>query len=169
VTVTELHGLSFSERNTIMADANKNKGQPTQVNPGNQNQGNMGRGEAQGQGGALSGVAQMAKDAASSVSQTASEQARQAASSVAGGMHSLAGTIREHAPSQGMLGSAAGSVAEGLESGSRYLQREGFAGMADDLAGVVRRNPIPSMLVCLGLGFFLGRVLSSSSPSPRSY
>jgi hypothetical protein len=60
-----------------------------------------------------------------------------------------------------MLGTAAGTVADTLESGGRYLQQEGFSGMAEDLVGVVRRNPMASMLICVGLGFCLGRMLTS--------
>jgi len=151
-----------------MADTSTNKG--TQWNQG---QGGQGK-EQQGQGnqgqGTVAGVAQMARDAASSVTQTASEQAKQAASTVAGGMHSLAGTIREHTPSEGMLGTAAGTVADSLDSGSRYLQQEGFAGLVDDVSNVVRRNPVSSILCCVGVGFVLGWVLSSSSNAgARSY
>src|SRR5207248_7867332 len=119
-----------------------------------------------------SAVTDKAKDIAGSVSQgvssavsnlpSASELADTAGSSVASGMKNLAGTLRETAGQGGMLGSAAASVADTLESGSRYLQDEGFAGLADDVTAVVRRNPIPAMLVCVGIGFLLGRTLSSS-------
>jgi hypothetical protein len=100
-----------------------------------------------------SNVADKARDVASSVGQKAED----AASSVGGGMASLAGTIRENAPREGMLGSAAASVADTLESGGRYLQEEGFGGMADDLTDLIRRNPIPAVLVGIGLGFLLAR------------
>lgn len=160
-----------------MAETNKNKGHGTQAQQGQPNQGSAGKADINrpgqgGQGNSGSGMGQMAKDAASSVSQAASsamgkasDQAEHAATAVAGGMHSLAGTIREHAPAQGMLGSAASSVAEGLESGSRYLQKEGVQGMADDMVEMVRRNPIPCMLACVGIGFVLGQILTSSSSS----
>jgi len=149
---------------------NKNKGQ------GSQFQGSQNRPAPTGQGGqSHGGAGQMAKDAASSVSQaaqsvmaTATEQAQHAAAGVASGMKTLAGTIREQVPGQGMLGTAAGNVAEGLESGSRYLQEEGFSGMAEDMVGMVRRNPIPCVLACVGVGFVLGLVLTSSS-NARSY
>jgi hypothetical protein len=161
---------------------NKNKGTSTQGSQGQQfqdqgAQGDAGRGGQGGQGGqggegTMTGVAQMARDAASSVSQAASgaassvaDQAKHAASSVAGGMHSLAGTIREHAPSQGVLGTAAGTVADTLDSSSRYLQEEGLNRLVDDMAGMVRRNPISCMCVCLGVGFVLGWALAPHSSS----
>jgi hypothetical protein len=146
-----------------MADSNKNTGISTQSNQGQANQGQGNQGQA-----TTAGVAQMARDAASSVSHAAAEQAKQAASTVAGGMHSLAGSIREHAPSQGMIGNAAGSVADSLDSGSRYLQQEGFGGLVDDVANTVRRNPISCVLCCVGVGFLLGWALSPSHSNPRS-
>jgi len=102
---------------------------------------------------------------ASGVMSSVADQAQHAAESVAGGIRSLAGTIRERAPSEGMLGSAAGTVADTLESSSRYLQQEGFSGMMDDVSGVVRRNPIACMACCVGVGFLLGLALTSSSHS----
>ena len=50
---------------------------------------------------------------------------------------------------------------EAWESGSRYWQEHSVKDMADDLAGVIRRNPIPALLVGIGLGFILARSLRS--------
>jgi hypothetical protein len=82
---------------------------------------------------------------------------------VACGMKSLAGSIREHAPQEGMLAQASTSVADSLESGSRYLQEEGLSGMADDVTGLIRKNPIPAVLIGVGIGFMLARATSSRS------
>jgi len=158
-----------------MAETTKNKG------PQNQNQGNADRGQQDKQGGqggqgAMAGVTHFAKDAAGSISQaagnvasTVANQAENAASSVAGGMQTIAGTLREKAPSTGVLHSAAESVAGTLESSGRYLEQEGFSGMADDMVAIVRRNPIPCLLTCVGVGFVLGWVLTSRSHTSRSY
>jgi hypothetical protein len=80
---------------------------------------------------------------------------------VGSGMESLAGTIRQHAPDSGMLGTASQKVARGLESGGRYLQEEGLRGIGEDLTNLIRRNPIPALLIGLGLGFLIGRALRS--------
>lgn len=104
-----------------------------------------------------SSAAQSARDLASSAGQRAEEMA----GSVAGGMQSLAGTIRESAPRGGMMGTAASSVASGLETGGRYLEEHGFGDMGDDLARVVRRNPLPSLFVAVGFGFLLARIMRS--------
>jgi hypothetical protein len=113
---------------------------------------------------ATSTVTEKARDVASSVAHSASEAASNlgstaddAASAVGSGMRSLAGTIRERAPHEGMLGGATSGVANTLESGGRYLQEEGLSGMMEDLTNLIRRNPLPAMLIGVGIGFLLAR------------
>jgi hypothetical protein len=110
-----------------------------------------------------------AKDLASSVAHSMGEagsavgdKANEATSAVGGGMKSLAGSIRQHTPHEGMLGTASASVADTLESGGRYLQEEGLGGMADDVTNLIRRNPIPAVLIGIGLGFMLAKVTTRS-------
>src|SRR5262245_1579447 len=103
-------------------------------------------------------AAEKAKEAASAVGQKADD----AAASVGHGMRSLAGSIRERGPHEGMLGSATSGVASTLEGGARYLEEQGMSGMVDDLAGLIRRNPIPALLVGVGIGFLLARTTSRS-------
>jgi hypothetical protein len=117
---------------------------------------------------AASTVADKTKDAASSVAHTAGDvastvghKAEDATSAVGNGMTSLAGTIREKAPHEGMLGSASATLADTLESGGRYLQEEGLKGIADDLTNLIKRNPLPALLVGIGLGFLLARATRS--------
>jgi len=98
-----------------------------------------------------------AKDAAHS----AGHVAEHATESVGGGMESLAGTIRQKAPREGVLGSAASKVADTLEQGGRYIKEEGLSGMADDLTNTIRRNPLPAVLVAVALGFLLARATRS--------
>jgi hypothetical protein len=114
------------------------------------------------------GAAQKAKDMASSVGQSASEmasnvgqKAEDATSSVGGGMRSLAGTLRENLPHEGMLGSASSAVAETLDRGGRYLQEEGLRGVGEDLTNLIRRNPIPALLIGIGVGFLIARSMRS--------
>jgi ElaB/YqjD/DUF883 family membrane-anchored ribosome-binding protein len=106
-------------------------------------------------------VASSAAQTARDVAHTAGQKAESAVEKVGSGMESLAGTIREHAPDSGMLGTASEKVARGLERGGRYLQEEGLSGMGEDLTNLIRRNPIPALLIGLGLGFLLGRALRS--------
>lgn len=113
-------------------------------------------------------VAERAKGMASSAAQSVGDAASQvgkraddAAASVGGGMQSVAGTIRDKGPRGGMMGSATSGVANMLESGGRYLEEEGVSGMAEDVTNLVRRNPIPAVLIALGLGFLLAKVTRS--------
>jgi len=161
------------------------QGKQNQGNQGSFAQGNFGKGGQQNPGGQQgqqgtqnqgSSVAQTARDAASSLGKGASElmhsaadQAQHAAETVGGGMRSLAGTIREKAPHEGVIGTAAGSVAGTLETSGRYLQEEGFSGMVDDVARAVRQRPIACMLCCVAVGFIVGRLLTSSSHPSRSF
>jgi ElaB/YqjD/DUF883 family membrane-anchored ribosome-binding protein len=105
------------------------------------------------------------KEAVSSVAHTVGhagaaigEKAHDATDAVGSGMKSLAGTIRHNMPREGALGTASASVAESLESGGRYLQREGMGGMARDITDLIRRNPVPAVLVGIGIGFLLAKL-----------
>ena len=104
-----------------------------------------------------SSVAGQAQDVASNLGQRAEE----ATSSVGSGMRSLAGTLRENLPHEGMMGSASSAVADTLERGGRYLEEEGLSGVGADFTDLIRRNPIPALLVGIGIGFLLGRTMRS--------
>ncbi|MBL8796136.1 MAG: hypothetical protein JNM56_19700 [Planctomycetia bacterium] len=85
------------------------------------------------------------------------QKAEEATAAVACGMQSLAGTIREKIPQGGMLGETSQAVARGLDRGGRYLEQEGLQGIGDDLTDLVRRNPIPALLLGIGLGYLMAR------------
>jgi hypothetical protein len=106
---------------------------------------------------AASTVADKAKGVASAVG----EKAESAVSAVGGGMQSLAGTIREKGPHGGVFGGAASGMAGALDSSGRYLEEQGLSGMAEDVTNLIRRNPIPAMLVGIGLGYLLARLTRS--------
>jgi hypothetical protein len=98
-------------------------------------------------------VADHAKDAASTVGQKAED----ATHAVGSGMQSVAGTMREKLPQGGVIGAATSKVASGLENTGRYLQTEGLSGMGQDVTNLIRRNPVPAVLIGIGLGFILAR------------
>lgn len=103
-------------------------------------------------------AADKAKDALSSAAGAVGEAADAGAAAVGGGIKSLAGTIRDKGPHEGMLGDATSTVAKGLEQTGKYLQKEGVTGMADDLSEMIKRNPIPAVLVGIGIGFMLAQL-----------
>lgn len=91
------------------------------------------------------------------------DKANEATSAVGSGMKSLAGALRHNAPREGVLGAASSAVANSLESGGRYLQKDGLGGMAEDVTNVIRRNPIPAVLVGIGIGFLLAKITTTRS------
>ena len=101
------------------------------------------------------------KDAAKAAGDALVESADAGAAAVGGGIKTLAGTIREKGPHEGMLGEATSTIAQGLETGGRYLQKEGITGMADDVTEMIKRNPIPAVLVGVGIGFMLAQLIRS--------
>jgi len=106
---------------------------------------------------AAGAVADKARDVASNLG----HKAENATESVGSGMQSLAGTLRDKAPHGGFLGGAASGVAGALDSSGRYLEEQGLSGMAEDVTNMIRRNPIPAVLLGVGLGFLLARMTRS--------
>jgi len=101
-------------------------------------------------------VQQKAGDAASFVGQKAED----AAGAVGQRMQSAAGSIRRSGPQEGMLGNASSVLASTLENAGRELQEHGLSGVADDLTNMIRRHPVPSILIGIGVGFLLARTMT---------
>lgn len=111
-------------------------------------------------------VSHKAQDWAANVAKKAQETASSAVDKTNEGiaavgqrMTAFGGTVRENAPKNGALGSAATTVADKLQAGGRYLEGHGLAEMGSDVTGVIRRYPIQSVLVGFGLGCLLGSTL----------
>jgi hypothetical protein len=173
-------GVGWTKVGTISKEKKMatDRGKPNFGYGGNQGSGNFGQAgsavaekgkeAAESAEGLVAGAAEKAKEVAAAAAQKAGdaasfigEKAEQATAGVGSGMKSLAGTIREHTPASGMFHSAGQAVADSLESGGRFLQEEGLKGMAEDFTGLIRRNPIPSVLVAIGLGFLIARATRS--------
>jgi len=114
------------------------------------------------------GVAEKVGEVASNVGHRASEvasnvgkKADSAVSSAGRGMESFADTVRERGPQSGMFGKASGAVADTLDSAGEYLESHGLSGIAEDLTNLVRRNPIPALLIGIGVGFLIARATRS--------
>jgi len=110
------------------------------------------------------GVAERARDFAGNVADKTKEtaaalghRAEETTRAVGQGMESLAGNVRQNLPHSGVIGSAAASVAGGLESSGKYLEEHGLQGMGADFLNLIRRNPIPALFLGIGLGFILAR------------
>ena len=104
---------------------------------------------------AISAAAAKTRDVASSTLQ----MAEGAVDTIGGEMKSLAGSIREKAPAGGMCGGAASGIANTLESSSAYLQERNLDGLGGDATNLIRRYPLQALLVGLGVGFLVGRIV----------
>jgi ElaB/YqjD/DUF883 family membrane-anchored ribosome-binding protein len=105
-------------------------------------------GEPTGQGHEAT-LTEKAKDVASSVA----EKAKDVASSVGDTAQEAYSSVSQRA------GEAARTVEDTWEHGRRYVTEQGFSGMADDLTNLIRRNPIPALLVGFCLGFLVARTM----------
>jgi ElaB/YqjD/DUF883 family membrane-anchored ribosome-binding protein len=101
-------------------------------------------------------VGEKVRDTASNLK----ERADDAISNVGQRMTSLADQLRENAPHEGTLGSAAGAVADNLRSGGRYLQEHGLEDMGADMTRLIRQYPVQSLLVAFGVGCLMGMTMS---------
>jgi ElaB/YqjD/DUF883 family membrane-anchored ribosome-binding protein len=115
-------------------------------------------------------VSNKASDAASAVSHKASEvahtvgqKAEDATASVGHGLQTAADKVRENTPDGGVLGAASNRVADVMDRAGHYVEDKNLSGMMDDMTNLIKRNPIPALLLGLGVGFLIGRVLSSRS------
>jgi hypothetical protein len=80
------------------------------------------------------------------------------------GIKSMGESLKSAAP-DGMMHDAACSLAGSLESTGRYLEDHGLTAMTEDLTNVIKRNPLPSVLIAAGIGFLLARACTPSRSS----
>jgi len=88
---------------------------------------------------------------------TAATKANDAATAVGDKIGSMANVIRENAPHDGAVANVATAVVDGLESTSSYLKEKKFDHVAKDVTALVRTYPVQSLLIGIGLGYWLGR------------
>jgi hypothetical protein len=50
-------------------------------------------------------------------------------------------------------------VAKSVKDGGDYLEHAKLSGVTEDIAQLVRRNPIPAVLIAIGLGWFAAHKL----------
>jgi len=114
---------------------------------------------SQSLGATLGEVADEAKSAVEGAGASTSTRASQpiSASAVGEKIGSLADAIRAKAPPEGAMGTAASTVANKLGAAGSYLQEKDWDHMTGDLSSIIRRYPIPSLLVGLGIGYLLAQ------------
>ncbi|MBC8075249.1 MAG: YtxH domain-containing protein [Chloroflexales bacterium] len=104
------------------------------------------------------------KDKASDLGDRAQEAGAQAAvkadeamTATGGQLTTFAQTIREKAPVEGRVGEVAHQAADVLERSGSYLQQSDLNDVRGDLEQMIRRYPVQSLLVGLGVGYLLAR------------
>jgi hypothetical protein len=98
-----------------------------------------------------------AEEAATYVSKKADDGVHAVGSS----FKSFGDNVRNVAPRSGIAKDGMSAVADTLQHTGEYLEEEGLSGIAEDMIKVVKRNPIPALFIGVGVGFLLGRMLSS--------
>jgi uncharacterized protein YjbJ (UPF0337 family) len=98
-----------------------------------------------------------ASKAAEGAFSSAAAKASEPISAVGEKIGSLADTLREKAPHEGAVGTAATTVADKLEAAGSYLQARDLEHVVGDLSSMIRRYPVPSLLIGLGIGYLLAR------------
>jgi hypothetical protein len=69
---------------------------------------------------------------------------------------------------QEMAGSAATAVSDTVAGVGTYVQDKGLQGLSGDLTALIRRYPVPALLIGLGIGFVLGRRVGTRPTAPGS-
>jgi len=106
-------------------------------------------------------LAHTAGQKAQDLAHTTGQKAEDATASFGKTLETAADKVRGTTPREGVLGQASEAVASTLEKSGRYLEDKNLSGMADDMTEMIRRNPIPAVLIGVGLGFLIGRTLRS--------
>lgn len=117
-------------------------------------------------GEAVASVGQMASHAASAVGVMAthaacdvSRKADDLTARAGVGIQELGDRLSHSAPQEGMLGGASQSVARAVKGSGEYIEHAKLSGITEDIAQVIRRNPIQAVLIAIGLGWYVGRRL----------
>jgi uncharacterized protein YjbJ (UPF0337 family) len=102
-------------------------------------------------------IADAAKGKAKESATGAATKVSQVTSMVGEKIGSLADVIREKAPQEGTVRTAATAVANKLDAAGSYLQETDLGHLGADLARLIRRYPLPALLIGLGIGYLWGR------------
>jgi uncharacterized protein YjbJ (UPF0337 family) len=69
----------------------------------------------------------------------------------------VTGAAQEAASRVTETAATAAAVTDTAAGAGTYLQDRGVEGLSEDLTGLIRRHPVPALLIGLGIGYVLGR------------
>jgi len=106
---------------------------------------------------AVASVGEMAGQAVAAVGKKADELTATAG----GDIKKWGDTLSEKSSQCGLVGHASQAVADTLKGSGQYLEQAKLSGMSEDVTRLIHRNPVPAVLIGIGVGFILGRTLRS--------
>jgi hypothetical protein len=104
----------------------------------------------------LSDASQTAKAKTSELATQTAAKAREVTSEFGHHMKEFGEKIREKSPHESVRNTA-NKVADTIESAGAYIEQKNLDGMLDDVANVIRRYPLQSLLAGIAIGFLLSR------------
>ena len=102
-------------------------------------------------------ASEVASHAAAAIGATISQKADDLVAQAGAGVNALGDRIAQQLPQDGMLGNASQAVVNKVRRGGDYLQEQGLSGLSDDLSAAIRSNPLPAVLIAMGIGWYIGR------------
>ena len=69
--------------------------------------------------------------------------------------------LSKNMPHAGMVGTASQAVAGVVKESGEYLKTAKLGGMTEDIAHLIRRNPIPTVLLAIGVGWYVSSKMRS--------
>lgn len=75
------------------------------------------------------------------------------------GIQELGDRLSEKSPPVGVLRGASQAVARTVKGGGAYLESAKLTGITEDVAQLIRRRPIPAILIAIGFGWTVARFL----------
>ena len=113
----------------------------------------------------LSDTATKVKDKVSDLSQTAADKIDDNRGAAAEGLEKAAAALHQKAdslPGGEKVSDLAHVTAEKLNTTAEYVREHDVKSMMGDVESLVRKNPGPSLLAAVAVGFLIGRAFSSS-------
>lgn len=114
----------------------------------------------------LSVMANQVKEKVSDLGATAANKFDENREAAATGMKDAAWSLHQNAGSVSggdKLTSMAHSAATALDSTADWVRENDSAKIINDVSSLVKRNPGPSMLAAIAVGFLIGRAFSSNN------
>ena len=107
-------------------------------------------------------AAKTLKDKTQDLGRAAMDKVESNRVAAAGALHNAASSLHDNAGKMPNGPQIAHSAAERVEAMAGYLQSNDTKQMMDDVGQVVKRNPMPSLVIAACVGFLVGRAVRSS-------